>query len=68
MNKKRILAIIAIVLLVAMYLITLVLAFLSFPGSERLLQGFILLDIAAPIFLWILIYIYKRFGDRNDNE
>lgn len=62
MNKKRILAIAAIVLLAAMYIITLILAFCTFPGADRILTGFVLLDIAVPILLWILIYVYRRFG------
>ncbi len=62
MNTKRILAILAILLLVCMYIATLVLAFVSFPGSDRIFGGLVLLDIALPIFLWILIYVYKHFG------
>lgn len=65
MNSKRILAIIAVILLAGMYLATLILAFCSFPGSQQLLKGFILLDIAAPIFLWILLYVYKHFSDKE---
>ena len=65
MNSKRLLAIIAIILLAGMYIATLVLAFCSFPGSEQLLKGFILLDVALPIFLWILLYIYKHFSDKR---
>ena len=62
MNLKRILAIIAIVILVAMYVATLVLAFCDFPGSKEMLGGFILLDIAVPIMLWICLYLHKRYG------
>lgn len=65
MNTKRIFAIIAVVLLAAMYIATFVLAFCDFPGSQQLLTGFVLLDVAAPIFLWILIYVYKHFGDKK---
>lgn len=65
MNRKRILAITAIILLTGMYIVTLVLAFCSFPGSKQLLKGFILLDVALPIFLWILFYVYKHFSDKR---
>ncbi len=65
MNLKRILAILAIVALAAMYIITLVLAFCDFPGSKQLLGGFILLDIAVPIMLWILLYMHKHFGSKD---
>ena len=65
MNSKRILAIIAVILLAGIYIATLVIALCDFPGSGQLLKGFILLDIAAPIFLWISIYVYKRFSDKD---
>lgn len=65
MNSKRIFAIIAIILLVGIYIATFVIALCDFADSEQLLKGFVLLDIAAPIFLWILIYIYKHFSDKN---
>ena len=61
MSLKRILAILSVVILMTMYLATLVLAFVSFPGSDRILTGLVLLDISLPIFFYILIYIYNRF-------
>ncbi len=66
MKLKRILAIIAILLLAGMYLATLIMAFVRFPGSERIFGGLVLLDIALPLFLWILIYVYKHFGNREE--
>lgn len=66
MKLKRILAIIAIVLLAGMYLATLILAFVRFPGSDRIFGGLVLLDVALPLFLWILIYVYKHFGNREE--
>lgn len=65
MKLKRILAILAIIILVAMYVATLVLAFCDFPGSKEMLAGFILLDIAVPIMLWICLYLHKRYGSEN---
>lgn len=62
MNLKRILAIIAIILLAAMYIITFILALCDFPGSDALLKGFLLLDVIVPVFAWILLYVYKHFG------
>lgn len=65
MNKKRFLAFFAIFLLVALYVTTFILALCNFPGSERLLTGFIMLDVAVPIMLWILLYVVKRFGNKE---
>lgn len=65
MNGKRILAILAVVILVGLYIATLVIALVDFPGSDRILTGFVLLDIALPVFLWILLYVHKHFGNRK---
>ena len=65
MNGKRILAILAVVILVGLYITTLVIALVDFPGSDRILTGFVLLDIALPVFLWILLYVHKHFGKRE---
>ena len=65
MKPRRILAIVAIIILAGMYLATLIMAFMKFPGSERIFGGLVLLDIALPIFLWILLYVHKRFGNRE---
>ena len=65
MDKKRILAIFTIVALVALYVTTFILALCNFPGSDRLLAGFLMLDIAVPIMLWILLYLTKHFGNKE---
>ncbi|MCD7806805.1 MAG: hypothetical protein LUH19_05615 [Lachnospiraceae bacterium] len=62
-NKlKRFLAIIGILLLAAMYLITLVLAVIQTEETRNLFYGFVLLDIAVPIILWILNFFLQHFG------
>ena len=65
MNGKRILAILAVVILAGLYIATLVIALVDFPGSDRILTGLVLSDIALPIFLWILLYVHKHFGNRE---
>lgn len=66
MNRKQILAVTAVVLLVSLYVITFILAFCDFAGSDRLLAGFLMLDIAVPILAWILLYTYKHFGNHDE--
>ena len=65
MNIKRIMAIIAIVALVALYITTFVIALCDFPGSDRILAGFIMLDIAVPIMAWIFIQLHTHFGPKE---
>lgn len=65
MNRKRFLAIIAIFLLILPYAATFILAFCDFPGCDRILAGFLMLDIAMPVFIWILLFIYRHFGSHD---
>ncbi len=65
MGKKRSLAVLAIVALAALYITTFVLALCDFPGSDKLLAGFLMLDIAVPIMLWIILFLTKHFGAKE---
>lgn len=55
-NMKQIAAIIAIVLLVALSIATLLVAI--FDKSGRLFQAFLVATVATPILLWIYIWLY----------
>ena len=58
-NKpKQIAAIICIVLLVLLYVATLIVSVLDFPGSDRLFGACIIATIVLPILLWIFIWVY----------
>lgn len=57
---KQIAALICVILLAAMYLFTLIVAFLDFPGADRLFAACLLMTIGLPILLWIFIWIYGR--------
>ena len=57
-SGKQIAAIACIVLLVAMYVVTLIVACLDFPGWGRLFQACIVATIGLPILLWIYIGMY----------
>ncbi len=55
-TAKRFAAIIGIILLLAMYVVTLVAAIIDFPQSNQLFRACIGLTIAVPILLWIFIW------------
>ena len=57
-SGKQIAAILCIVLLVAMYVATFIVACLDFPGWGRLFQACIVATIGLPILLWIYIGMY----------
>ena len=65
-TAKRVAAIIGIVLLVALYVITLVSAFLGSEGAGRLFRFSLGMTIAVPIFLWIFIWCIGRFQNKRN--
>ena len=58
MSGKQIAAIGCIVILIAMYVITFIVACLDFPDWDRLFQACIVATIGLPILLWIYIGMY----------
>lgn len=61
---KQIAAIICIVLLVLLYVVTLVVSLLDFPGSDRMFAGCLVATIGLPILLWIFIWLYGKYTDK----
>lgn len=66
MNKKpkQIAAIICIILLVLLYVATLVISLLDFPGSDRLFAACLVATVGLPILLWIYIWAYGKFTNK----
>ena len=66
-SPKQIAAIICIVLLVGMYVATLIVALLDFPGSDRLFASCLVATIGLPILLWIYIWLFQKVKERKEN-
>lgn len=70
-NKKRtpkqIAALVCVAILVCMYIVTLVVACLDFPGSGRLFAACLLATIGLPILLWLYIWLYGRIQARQED-
>lgn len=65
-NKpKQIAAIICIILLVLLYVATLIVSILDFPGSDRLFGACIVATIGLPILLWLFIWVYGRYANKS---
>ena len=64
-SPKQVAAIVCIVLLVGMYVATLIVALLDFPGADRLFQACLVATIGLPILLWIYIWLYGKVKDRH---
>ncbi len=64
-TPKQIAAILCIVLLVLLYVATLVVALLDFPGSDRLFAACLMATVGLPILLWIYIWLYGKYKERR---
>ncbi len=64
-KPKQIAAIICIILLVLLYVVTLVVSLLDFPGSDRLFAACLTATIGLPILLWIYIWLYGKFTQKS---
>ena len=67
-SPKQIAAMICFVLLVGMYVATLIVALLDFPGRDRLFQACLVATIGLPILLWIYIWLYKKVKEKKEEE
>lgn len=63
-KPKQIAAIICIILLVLLYIATLVVSLLDFPGSDRLFAACLLATVGLPILLWIYIWLYGKYTSK----
>ena len=63
-TPKQIAALTCVVLLVALYVITLIAACLDATATGQLFAGCLALTIALPIICWIFIHFHK--GSRNE--
>lgn len=64
-KPKQIAAILCIILLVLLYVATLVISLLDFPGSDKLFGACILATIGLPILLWIYIWLFGKVTGRH---
>lgn len=67
-SPKQIAAMICVVLLVGMYVATLIVALLDFPGWDRLFQACLVATIGLPILLWIYIWLYQQIKERKEEK
>lgn len=68
-NQKfiRILALLGVLLLISLYIITLILAFMKSSEAQLLFRGSIIATIGIPVTLYMFMLIYKYLKGRNDN-
>ena len=64
-KSKQIAAIICIILLVLLYVATLLVSLLDFPGSGQLFAACLVATVGLPILLWIYIWLYGRLTSKS---
>lgn len=65
-NLKRIGALVLVFLLVAMYVVTLILAFMKDPFAHKLFEGSVIVTIGLPVILYTYMLIYRYLNKRNE--
>lgn len=68
MKIKRIFAIIAVVLLVALYGSTLVFALFDSPNAIYMFKASIFCTVIIPVILYSYILVYRIFGKKKSNH
>lgn len=64
-TSKQVVALAGVILLAAMYLITLVVAIFDQDSSGRLFQACLVGTIAIPILIWVYIWMYGKLRGRH---
>lgn len=64
-SPRQLAALIGVILLAALYIFTLVSAFLNIPDWQNLFAACLVATIGIPILLWLYIWLYGRIKDRH---
>lgn len=67
-KAKRILALAGVILLVAMYGITLVLGLTASPATKGMLTASLMCTIIIPILLYAMMLVARVFSQKNADE
>ncbi|MCR5823707.1 MAG: SART-1 family protein [Lachnospiraceae bacterium] len=65
---KRIVSLIAVVILVGMYIATMICAILATPQTHSMFIGSLVLTVIIPIVLWVFLTLYKRAHKDDDKN
>ena len=64
-TSKQIVALAGVILLVAMYVITLIVAIFDQDSSGRLFQACLVATIAIPLLVWVYIWMYGKLTGKH---
>lgn len=64
-TSKQVVALVGVILLVAMYLITLIVAIFDQDSSGRLFQACLVSTVAIPLLIWVYIWMYGKLTGKH---
>lgn len=64
-SVKQIAALVAVILLVAMYALTLVVAIIDKSASGKMFAFCLICTVAIPLLTWIFIWIYGQYSGKK---
>ena len=64
-SSKQVVAIIGIVLLIAMYVITLIAAIFDNPNSMLLFRACLIGTFTIPLLIWVYIWMYGKLTQKH---
>ncbi|MBQ7776218.1 MAG: hypothetical protein IJ379_09880 [Lachnospiraceae bacterium] len=64
-TSKQIVALAGVILLVALYLVTLFVAIFDPDGSGRMFQACLVATIAVPVLIWIYVWMYGKLTNKH---
>lgn len=65
MTSKQVVALVGVILLAAIYLITLIVAIFDQDSSGRLFQACLVATVAIPLLIWIYIWMYGKLSGKH---
>lgn len=68
MNLKRILALLGIAVLVGIYLVSLVLAFIDHPMKSSMMYASLYATVVIPVLIYAFLFIAKLLNKDKDED
>ena len=65
---KRIFAILGVILLLALYVITFIMAITDNTSTMRMFEAAVIATIIIPTLMWIYAFIYRLLNKNNDSK
>ena len=65
---KRIFAILGVILIVALYVITFIMAITDNTSTMRMFEAAVIATIIIPTLMWIYAFIYRLLNKNNDSK